>query len=703
MKILKDIQLFFKEGILRMNRYIKILRQFITPQKYYFTLIIFPLILFLSYQNCSQQFVMLYQISSDPSFFLKYPLKVNLCSEISFLKDDNNNFLFIIDMSRSNIGRFGEKPGEIGSFWFTDTAKDIDGHRFNAIETFINTCANSDNNKFAVIGFSSGAGQVEYNNTGNDRRAFLNCGKPIPFESKEEAIEDLELFREAQELEKNYFSSRWSNSYYKAHENNSPSQELAWTSYSQASDCASKVIRTDFIETYETQISNYQIIFLSDGRPSDPPPQETCNEENPEQSESGCSENCKTYPEGEKRDDCYIKNSTNPIKQTMLDLSGHRSKVNMLTVSYGIEKEEDFKFLNALSSINKEEGEVPVKRLKNFNESNVNILCKLVSTDIGYEVNSDSLMSVVLSLGQRNGVYLSDSDMDGLFDIDEPFLSYNPQNPRSGVEGVLDGICEKIGGLSKCVQAMYLLKENGGGCDPTQMLNSGGLSDCDIKLIKQHWSHLNLDDSSDWDKDGVPNFIEIVKTTDPFSNDMIKDIDNDGLNTQFEIGRSKNPFEHNESFPTNLNEVLVHNTFKSLTNECPYGSQDLILERVPPIETQSIASNEIVIHKDLVHDENEHIVAIFSSRTTRGYLLLDKGMFGKFVKLHDIKLEDSNTYKDNETNQDNKDNEDTLWSLSPSLEDSQLTLCDLSLWDPVGSNSENPLPSICQPSEDPTQ
>ena len=94
-------------------------------------------------------------------------------------------------------------------------------------------------------------------------------------------IEKLNTFREAQELEKEYFSSRWSDSFYTNSKNNYPSQALIFTSYSQATDCASKIINKDFIKSKDTQISKYQVIFLSDGVPNDPPPQTRlqCNQQ----------------------------------------------------------------------------------------------------------------------------------------------------------------------------------------------------------------------------------------------------------------------------------------------------------------------------------------------------------------------------------------------------------------------------------------
>ena len=101
---------------------------------------------------------------------------------------------------------------------------------------------------------------------------------------------------------------------------------------------------------------------------------------------------------------------------------------------------------------------------------------------------------------------------------------------------------KEVGGISKCYNLM-----EGISCNADVFMPSG-FSDCDIKVLKKYWRDVNLDSSSDWDKDGVPNFVEIVKGTDPVIDDMSKDPDNDGLSTRFEIMRSMNPFEHKEIF-----------------------------------------------------------------------------------------------------------------------------------------------------------
>ena len=98
-------------------------------------------------------------------------------------------------------------------------------------------------------------------------RPYLTCGEPISFKSKIEALSDLDRFHQAEESESAHYS-QWINNYYEEDES-SRSLALRWTSYSEAGDCASKIIYQDLISSLEVQVDSYQIFFVSDGSPSD--------------------------------------------------------------------------------------------------------------------------------------------------------------------------------------------------------------------------------------------------------------------------------------------------------------------------------------------------------------------------------------------------------------------------------------------------
>lgn len=606
------------------------------------------------YQNCSEQPAVLVKIPSKHSESSKFSLRTILCPEVSFLDDEHNNFLFIIDMSMSNIGNFkkGTRTDQYGRtlvtyYWDTSVGKDVNGQRFDAIRNFIDSCANSPNNKFAVIGFSKEAGHLfEVGPYSAVKRPALNCKDSISFGGKDNAKSTLENLKAAEKFEADYYS-QWK---YPNHYNENPSHRsssLVFTSYSKATQCANRIIYRDLIESFEDDVDNYHIVFISDGRPKDynvckgktGQARATCYSENP---------SCEEFSNQAEKDNCYIKTSVEPFKQSVYEVGSIRRKINLLTVGYGLTDQNDYRFLNELARITRDNGRA--QRLNSF-EGNRDVLCEMISSSFGVETNSDSLMSVVLSLNHRNGVYKSDSDMDGLLDEDEESLGYNPSNPRSQVGGVLDGLCEKIGGIASCNLAMEQVD-----CE-TSLLKSDGLSDCDVKLIKSHWKSLNLDDSSDWDRDGVPNFIEIVKGTDPFIDDMNEDPDGDFISTRTEIMHSRNPFEHESFSPSNLPRVIVDNGFSSpVTSQCPRRMRHLILKEVPFIESRSVDAG---MGPELFHGKNGHIVAIFSSRKTQNYLLQSKGVIGKYVKLNAIEEDDS-------------------WVLVPSL--TELTNSDLDVW-----------------------
>ena len=77
----------------------------------------------------------------------------------------------------------------------------------------------------------------------------------------------------------------------------------------------------------------------------------------------------------------------------------------------------------------------------------------MVSSKFGVEIHSKTFMLSILSLSQRGGEYHSDSDIDGILDVDESDLGYDSTNPRSQVNGVLDGICERGWGNFQMLQS----------------------------------------------------------------------------------------------------------------------------------------------------------------------------------------------------------------------------------------------------------
>ena len=90
----------------------------------------------------------------------------------------------------------------------------------------------------------------------------------------------------------------------------------------------------------------------------------------------------------------------------------------------------------------------------------------------------------------------------------------------------------------------------------------------------------------------------------------------------------------------------------------------LMLESTPLVPSQALMSGM----RDLQHGVNEHIVAVFSSKSSQNYLLIDKGIVGRFIKLKVAQSED----------EDGGQNREGQYTLVPSV--SELTNVHLEEW-----------------------
>jgi hypothetical protein len=163
------------------------------------------------------------------------------------------------------------------------------------------------------------------------------------------------------------------------------------------------------------------------------------------------------------------------------------------------------------------------------------------------------------------------------------------------------------------------------------LLFNSGLSDCDIEVLKAFRSDLNLGENPDWDSDGVSNFIEIIKNTNPFLNDMSYDPDNDGLTTLYEIVRGKNPYEHEDLGGKDLPSLEFKNETSAANNICPLNSVTMSIDKIPFVESLKFENEDGLV--TFTHGKNEHVIAIFSNRKAQNYVATDKGILGRFLHL----------------------------------------------------------------------
>lgn len=133
----------------------------------------------------------------------------------------------------------------------------------------------------------------------------------------------------------------------------------------------------------------------------------------------------------------------------------------------------------------------------------------------------------------RNGLY-TDTDGDGLSDVEETLLGSDPYKRRSG-GFVLDSICKNVDYGPLCVN--FNLQ-----CDQTE--NAMGINECDM-FAMQITKPKSLGGGIDSDKDGIPDLLEIKYNSFANIDDSLSDLDLDQVNTISEAEQGTNTQEDN--------------------------------------------------------------------------------------------------------------------------------------------------------------
>lgn len=162
----------------------------LNQRKFILSSIILSATLLLSFQNCGQVAI---TALSKPTELLaaKTNVTASSCVNAKSLSPENTKFVFVIDLSRSNMGDF--TPSASGYYYFHENlGTDIKGARFDALTSFIEGCGGTDT-EYSVIGFSDKAGKLTTSANGGKT---LAC-EPV-FESGAQAIQKLNELKSLQ-------------------------------------------------------------------------------------------------------------------------------------------------------------------------------------------------------------------------------------------------------------------------------------------------------------------------------------------------------------------------------------------------------------------------------------------------------------------------------------------------------------------------
>lgn len=539
------------------------------------------------FQNCSQtpgiEFSLSSKLMAESTYTGRY------CS--TMLDDGTRSwkFLFIIDMSRSNLGSF------TGDKWDFSKATDKDGARFDQIQQFITGCgATNPKNQYQVMVFSNEAGVPNGNGIS---KASLSC--TAPFGTGAVAQTKLAAAKAQQASEVNFWTTYTTRPWDASGQNIFDSGTLFMmdTHYSTALKCASQTLVQDRA-TNPTDNSNYVVFFLTDGKPYD------------------VNDACERAAD---KFDCYGKQASDATVNMAIDAKVANQSMQMFPIYYGAkipgDQAQALKVLNRMARVTGTTGALSVDDIANSPGGSggfVQALCSLSQAARKIDYRKEVLSIVNLTAKAVGEKLIPDSDMDGIPDEYELKYGYDIQNRRTF--GMLDSICQQLGGSKLCPQAKA--KSN---C--TGKLNNLGLNDCDLDLLGVSNS-FNLPFRQfgiDTDRDGVADVIEIVRGTNPTLMDSSDDMDNDGFTNQAEINSGTDPMR-----PVNVArdlQMIYTESSVPTADFCPNGSEawQFKIDQLPVVLTKSSSAKETPIEAvskstesnfDFSHAENENLILV---------------------------------------------------------------------------------------------
>jgi hypothetical protein len=552
-----------------------------------------PLVLILAifvslifFQNCADVHIAppseVMQASSADTYF-----KATACPKAELLPGESTKFIFVVDMSVSNIGSWKKipvpgKPGKFWSYFEKEKNTDLEGARFEAIKSFLESCGSMAGNQFAVLAFSSTAGAIR---TVNGARSFQCDGV---FGSKDSAIASINELKAIQDGEFPMYE-RW---------RDRPVTSafvpglLGGTNYGAGLACVENMIVNDLTNPVTAaQAKNYQVFFISDGAPKDGVG-------------TGCEAD-KTFTD-DQRHACYQQGIESTVSFAMQAAIGNQKNIKYHALYYNQNKEDTAddelirKYMGLISRLGDTGEPIFLGRFSESLADGKNPLCELLGIRGSIEYRPDVMTLVNLSAKRVNGKLESDSDIDGLSDEEEALLGYDPVNRRSQVVDVLDGICQRVGGTEACAQMRGQII-----CDSAE--NSMGLTGCDLKMLQidQLYAHPTV--GMDSDKDGMPDLIEILKGTDAGLSDMHLDPDGDGTSNRVEILQNRDPFISDAGVHALERPSFQVNYLGKQEGACPYGAWQMTSNTLPGVLGLSFSSDSV----NLNHSDRENVYLIY--------------------------------------------------------------------------------------------
>lgn len=490
-------------------------------------LIVFTLILsafVLPFQNCSKVPITAMSRPPDPIPIAKMDINAQSCVNAKSLLPEKTKFVFIIDLSLSNLGDFYKSDllfngrlttGKKYSFFSSELGTDPLGKRFDTLKNFIETCGSADTDtEYSIIGFSDAAGSIK--NSGPAKifqcePSFYKGSTAIDKINELKSVTEAEkvIYETFKEPYKQYNAATVANLISKA------------TNYVAATDCLSETIENDLMTS--NSAINYQVFFVSDGAA--------------QAKSTGC-ESLGTVTEKIK---CYTDKMDESLNYTMKLASALLKNIRIHSIYYtksGLRDPNIENYMKYLSMVGQTRDPINLGNVTEATASGENPFCKLLSVDKSIIYKTNSIVGINKNRIQVGPLFKKDTDADGITDdLEDSMYFSDPNEARSMVPGVLDGVCKILGGRDACLQEKAKIT-----CDPS-LMNQFNMSDCDVRILKLDQFSINPNLAGiDSDNDNVPDYVEILKGLNPLTVDSNQDTDSDGLTNLEEISSGRDPF-----------------------------------------------------------------------------------------------------------------------------------------------------------------
>lgn len=554
-----------------------------------FTIFLFCGVCLVGYGNCSK-------LPLEPIVEQKIELastkpeivSAQLCAELRPIVTPGSKFIFIIDMSASNFGSWNPKqiPNGNGTpvtfnYWDPTKATDNNSDRIKAIEFFIDSCINQAGNRYSVIGFSKTAGIVS--TSGASGTPTLSCLNPR-FTSSNAVKLELQKLKEVQNKDRLWYE-KWVDKYLT--EPTPESLIMASTSYPQALTCATDLLTYDLLYDPASVSDFYHVFFISDGKPMD-------------RNDVDCKDNVK-FPTDADKQKCFYDKSVNSIQLLRTASLSQARDLRLYSVFYGA-SEEVPEVMNAMAASG---GSETALQLNSF-ASDPKALCNIIVAKSYNQFTPDQIHAIPLTLRPWQGELLADSDMDGVPDKIEKQLGWDPQNARSlSITGVLDGICYSIGGETECAKRRRSISV----CDPLKF-KGFNLTDCDLQILNiSGGNHTGVDS----DFDGITDYIEIIKGTNPTAKDANQDTDRDGKTNKEELMLGSDPNFYDPDFTSekfNQIKLVFEPDLNSKDPLCHQSSANIDIISIIGLPTLGVYTN-LDNASVLNHEPFSHKVMLF--------------------------------------------------------------------------------------------